>query len=181
MKPHPIRLLILTFILGGVLGFMVHLQLAAHPDWWRSKPQTKPVTPKLPAAATETVPTKPRVYMPVEKILTRLRQEYDEAVVVVLADESYDDEHKLIRAVVREVWKGPANLTDKPMNAPLGPPLSYLHGQGSVRVLKFIYMTPTLNSGVSFKFDGDKLGLNPAITASDLKAILTAESQPPEI
>ncbi|HVT72132.1 MAG TPA: hypothetical protein VHD61_03280 [Lacunisphaera sp.] len=132
---------------------------------------SKPAMPMI-ARGAPAEPAKPIVYPSAEKTLARLKKQYDEAVVVVLADESYDDAHKLIRVSVLEVWKGPVDLAGKTMDSRLEAPLSYGHPEHSERVLRFMPMTPHLDTAGSVFFTGDELRMNPTLTVSSIKAAL---------
>jgi hypothetical protein len=102
---------------------------------------------------------------------------FDEAVVVVLADESYDDRHGLTRVSVLEVWKGPEALTGKSMDSRLTPPQSYMHGSRKERVLKFVRMAPHIDSGSSVHFDGEALRMNPSVTVHMIKTTLVKPNE----
>ena len=160
------RLALLTLILGIVVGFAAHSFIVAHPQWCLAFSCSKKPAPEAVS------PAKPVTYPPPEKTLARLRKQFDEAVVVVLADETFDDFRKLVHVSVLEVWKGPAGLVGKPMDYRLDPPMSYLHPNEKQRVLIFMPMTPYLYTSGTFSFDGDVLRSNPAFTIKSLKEAL---------
>lgn len=173
------RLPLLTFVLGTVIGIATHSFFTAHLQKLVTAlspgaPEQKSVLQSVP------VPAKPFTPVPAEKILSRLKKDFGEAVVVVVANESYDDRHKLIRVEVLEVWKGPTDLVGKTMDAPLLPPLSYLHAKGVVRVLKFMPMTPHLGTSKTVRLSGDALGMNPAVTVETLKEALMIHASDPQ-
>ena len=165
------RLALLTLILGIVVGFAAHSFIVAHPQWCLACSCAKQPAPQASSPAT-VIPAKPRTYPAPEKTLTWLRKQFDEAVVVVLADETFDDFRKLVHVSVLEVWKGPAGLVGKPMDYRLDPPMSYLHPNEKQRVLIFMPMTPYLYTSGTFSFDGDVLRSNPACTIKSLKEAL---------
>lgn len=169
------RLHLLILALGLVAGFALHSLVIAHPNWLPnfavvSQPATNEVNRPYVAS------TKPHIYPSPEKTLSRLQQKFDEAVVVVLADESYDDHHQLIKVTVREVWKGPQNLVGQTMSSRLEAPMSYTHPKGTERVLRFMPMTPHLDTVGSIFFEGDALRMNPVITVTSLREALIAHS-----
>ena len=165
------RLALLTLVLGILVGFAAHSFVVEHPQWDLAFSRSKTSTPET-ARVSSVGPAKPIIYPSPEKTLARLKKQFDEAVVVVLADESYDDYRKLIHISVLEVWKGPAELAGKTMDSRLEPPLSYLHSEHTERVLRFMPMTPHLDTAGSVFFTGDVLRMNPALTANALKAAL---------
>ncbi len=169
------RISLLTLILGLVVGLAVYPLVA--------DPVRDLIAKSLVAEQVEN-PVKKRVigeppaeisYIPVPKIMEMLKGRYAEAVVVVLADESYDDRHKLTVVEVKEVWKGPDRLVGKTMNQPLQAPLSYLHAKGKRRVLKFMLMTPHLNSSSAVAIRDGVLGMNPEISIGMLRESLTTQ------
>lgn len=165
------RLAFLTLILGLVVGFAARSFMFEHPQWSASFLPAQGATPRATDLA-HAEPRAPQQYQSPEKVLARLKQQFDEAVVVVLADESYDDHRKLVRVSVLEVWKGPPDLVGKTMDYRLGPPLEYAHSEKTERVLRFMPMTPHLDTGGSVFFTGDALRMNPTFTTSSLKAAL---------
>ena len=165
------RLSLLSLVLGLVVGFALHSLVTTHPHWYRvfttaPKPPAKVV--QIPSSSS----AEPIKYPSSEKTLARLQKLFDEAVVVVLADESYDDNRKVVLVTVREVWKGPQSLVGQTMNSDLRAPLSYLHNQGTQRVLRFMPMTPHLDTNSTFSFKGHVLKSNPAFTVESLKEAL---------
>jgi len=165
------RLALLTLVLGILIGFAGRSVTVNHFQWSFAFPLFEPTKPKI-ARSASVRPVKPIVYPSPEKTLARLKQQYDEAVVVVLADESYDDRHKLIRVAVVEVWKGPPELVGKTMDSRLEEPLASMHSDRSERVLRFMPMTPHLDTASSVTFTGEVLRMNPALTVSSLRAAL---------
>lgn len=172
------RLALLSFVLGVLVALVArpHLaNLAHHLSTLRLDPAPKPAAVTA-ASATASLP---RTYPAPGRILRRLKQTFDEAVVVVLADESFDDRHQLVRLTVVEIWKGPAMLTGRTMDHPLQPSLSHARGQGPQRVLRFVRLTPHVDSGETVYFDGDALRLNPALTVHSLRdALLPTAAHP---
>lgn len=162
------RLPLLTLLLGLLIGIATHSFVTGQFQKIVSALTVKTPAPK-PTVVSILRPTKPYTPMPVEKILAWLKKDFDAAVVVVIANHSYDDRHKLARVEVLEVWKGPADLIGKTMDAPLSPPLSANHGGGTMRVLKFMPMTPHLTTSGTVRLEGEALGLNPAVTLKVLK------------
>ena len=162
------RLPLLTLILGMVGGFAAHLFVVEHPQWYSVfTPSPKLVARQHPP--TSTGPEKPRAYMPVEKVLGRLHKNFEDAVVVVLVEESYNDSRHLILDSVIEVWKGPAALAGKSMNSSLQPPLANHHSLSKERALKFMFMTPHVDSIGWVMFNGESLRMNPALTVESLR------------
>jgi len=165
------RLALLSLVLGILVGFAARSFLIGHPlHHFAFSPATRP----LPEAGRPLArgPTKPIIYPSPEKTIARLRKQFDEAVVVVLADESYDDHRQLVKIAVVEVWKGPGDLVGKTMDSRLEPPLSYLHSVAKERVLRFMPMTPHLDTSGSVFFDGETLRMNPVLSISLLKDAL---------
>ena len=117
----------------------------------------------------------PQTHPAPEKTLALLRKQFDEAVVVVLADESYDFERKLVAVSVIEVWKGPQSLVGKTMNTALkAPTAKHANEKGEFRVLRFMPMTPHLDTVFFAYFDDNVLRMNPAFTAEALRRALQA-------
>ena len=172
---------ILTIFLGLVIGLIVY-PFVADPvrDLMAECFVAAKVENTVKKKVTKEAPTEVS-YMPVEKVMTMLKRRYDEAVVVVLADESYDDQHKLTIVKVVEVWKGPVKLIGKTMNQPLQAPMSYLHDKGTVRVLKFMLMTPHVNSSTAVAIREGMLGMNPTIKVETLKESLTGNTIEAEV
>jgi hypothetical protein len=166
------RLALLTLILGAIVGFAARIFIVEHPYCHREFSSEKKTVPAGTIRLASTQPGKPVSYPSIEKMIARLKQQFDEAVVVVLAEQSYDDGNRLIRVSVLEVWKGPSVLIGKTMDSHLEAPMSYLHGAGKERVLKFMPMTPKLDTCATVHFDGDILRMNPALTTSSLKQVL---------
>jgi len=170
------RVSLLMLILGVLIGYAAHSFVAERVERLMVVALTEEAVKKPAAREKVSAPSGPITYMPVEKVLTMLKRRYDKAVVVVLADESYDDQHKLTIVKVIEVWKGPERLVGETMNQPLQAPMSYLHDKGTVRVLKFIHMTPHLNSSGTVTFREGMLGINPTITVEMLRESLTNQA-----
>lgn len=172
------RVSILSLVLGLLLGILVGPWATSR---WQSllTPATAgKSTLVLNSGARPPAAPGPQRYMPVEKVVKSLRQSYDEAVVVAMVTETYDDQHHTIHRTVLDVWKGPATLQGKPMNGRLEPPLSYLHSKTSETVLTFVALTPWAGGGRSVSFSGDRLRMNPALTVAELKAILVEGKAP---
>jgi len=99
----------LTLTLGILVGFAAPAFMVEH-HLFPAKPVPTPPASRL----SSTEPAKPSGYPSPGMTLARLKKQFAEAVVVVLADESYDDYHQLIHVSVVEGWKGPAILWARP-------------------------------------------------------------------
>lgn len=170
--PPTLRTASLTLTLGFVLGFSVHALLIDQPEWLArglgvdAPPVVQPVARRS---------NRPISYPDAAKVIAELQRRYDEAVVVVLADETVDHERQLVNRTVVEVWKGPASLTGKPMNSKIERKLSYENMRGTQRALLFLPLTSFVTSSSSTYFFDSKLGMNPVLTIDDVRMALTAQ------
>ena len=167
------RLATLTLLLGMVVGFAARSLIADHPNWYlvfasAKQPPQRVVQAPPPGSAMPVSHASP------EWTLSFLRKRFDEAVVVVLADETWGEGKKFVHETVLEVWKGPAGLVGKSMDWNPEPmiPMSNLHGTVTRRVIRFMPLTPFLDASSSIGCSGNVLVMCPALTIEAVKDAL---------
>lgn len=161
-----------------IVGILIGLE-AAHLVSGRLNSSRADLASPPPSVARMPVAKKAAKYPSREMALERLRHLFSEAVVVVVADESYDDNLKVVHETAREVWKGPKSLVGKCLDDTLEPPLSYQHSSTTERVLLFLPLTPHIDTREAVFFSGDALRINPAITLDSLRVELGVKALAP--